>query len=201
MLGRFKAKVVSAGIRTYQKDGQTKPQFAVKLQCIPSPEQKNEQGNQAHPFIREWTGTYNEGDNQKYTDEALLRMGYLYQEDNFVDFDDLHNGWNAEAAFEVVIDQREGKDAQGNIQTNQDGSPKMFEYVKSVWEVQSTEIKNAIAKDQVVSIMSGLTLPGHSAAMREKIKQKNGGKMPEKKPASTQAQTNDASFAADDIPF
>lgn len=193
MLGRFKAQVVSAGMRTYtdKKDGKTKPQLVVKLKCIPSPEQKNEQGNPAHPFIRDWTGTYNEGDNQKYTDEALMRMGYLYQEDKFIDFDDVLNAWNADAAFEVVIDEKAG--------TTPDTADKMFEYVKSIWEVASTEIKNAIAKDQVAHVMDGLVLPGHAAAMREKIKAKNGGKMPEKKASAPQQ--NDTSFAADDIPF
>lgn len=190
-LGRFKAQVVSAGLRTYQKDGQTKPQFVVKLKCLPTPEQKDEDGKPIHPFMREWTGTYNEGDNQKYTDEALMRMGYLYSEDGFVDFDDLKNAWNTEAAFEVVIDHRAGNTPET--------SEKMFEFVKSVWEVASTDIKNAIAKEQIVTVMSGLTLPGHAAAMREKIKAKNGGKMPEKKKDETI--TSDATFAADDIPF
>jgi hypothetical protein len=196
MLGRFKAQVVSAGVTTYQKDGQTKPRFVVKVKCIPSPDQKDAQGKQAHPFIREWSGTYNEGDNQKYTDEAIVRMGYLYQEDNFADFDDLANAWNADAAFEVVIDERPGQEGTPN-------AGKMFEFVKSIWEVQSTEIKNAIAKDQVVSVMAGLTLPGHAAAMREKIKAKNGGKMPEKKVAHdvSGSQPNPAPFAQDDIPF
>lgn len=194
MLGRFKAQVVSAGIRTYQKDGKSKPQFVVKLKCIPSPDQKNEQGNPAHPFMRDWTGTYNEGDNQKYTDEALVRMGYLYSEDGFIDFDDLHNGWNTDANFEVIIDEKAGTGDQ---------SDKMFEFVKSIWEVASKEIKNAIAKDQVVTVMAGLTLPGHAAAMREKIMMKNGGKMPAKKAApQSESITSDASFAADDyIPF
>lgn len=187
-LGRFKAQVVSAGLRTYQKDGQTKPQFVVKLKCLPTPEQKDEDGKPIHPFMREWTGTYNEGDNQKYTDEALMRMGYLYSEDGFVDFDDLKNAWNTEAAFEVVIDEKAGVGEQ---------SEKMFEFVKSVWEVASTDIKNAIAKEQIVTVMSGLTLPGHAAAMREKIKAKNGGKMPEKK----KEETASASFADDTIPF
>lgn len=196
MLGRFKAQVVSAGIRTYQKDGQTKPQFAVKLRLTPSPEQKNDQGQQAHPFIREWTGTYNEGDNRMYTDEALMRMGYLYQDDNFADFDDLINGWNPDAVFEAVIDEREG--------TTPETAGKFFEYVKSIWEVQSTEIKNALAKDAVVNVMAGLQLgPGHAANMRDKIKSKNNGQMPKPKGTTTQtsAQTHDASFAADDIPF
>lgn len=188
MLGRFKAQVVSAGIRTYQKDGQTKPQFVVKVKCLPTAEQKDDQGKAILPFIRDWTGTYNEGDNQKYTDEALLRLGYLYSEDAFADFDDLVNGWNAEAQFEVVIDERAGTG---------ENSEKMFEFVKSVWEVRSTEIKNAIAKDQVVSVMSGLTMPGHAAAMREKIKAKNGGKMPEKKKEEVPAST----FVDDSIPF
>lgn len=195
MLGRFKAQVVSAGIRTYtdKKDGKTKPQFVVKLKCLPGQDQKDDQGKQVQPFIREWTGTYNEGDNQMYTDEALMRMGYLWAEDNFIDFDDLANGWNSEASFEAVIDERDGVDQQGNA--------KKFEFVKSIWEVASTEIKNKLAKNDVVNVMSGLQLPsGKAAAMREKVKAKNGGKMPEKK-ADPAPQQNNASFAADDIPF
>lgn len=195
MLGRFKGKVVSAGITSYvdKRDGQTKPRFVLKIQCIPGPNDKVD-GKAVLPFIREWSATYVEGDNRKYTDEALMTAGYLYGDEGFADFDDLKNGWNEAAEFEVVVHEEEGKD--------QDGNPKMFEKIKSIWGLRSTEVKNALAKDDVVNVMKGLQLPtGHAAAMRERIKEKNGGKLPEKKAADQTAPAQDASFASDDIPF
>jgi hypothetical protein len=195
MLGRFKGKVVSAGITSYvdKKDGQTKPRFVVKVQCITGPNDKDAQGKQVQSFIREWSATYVEGDNRKYTDEALMLLGYLYGDEGFADFDDIVNGWNSEAEFEAVVHEEPGKDQNGN--------EKMFEKIKSIWRSNSTEVKNALAKDDVVNVMKGLSLPsGHAAAMRERIKEKNGGKLPGKKPAEQKVST-DASFASDDIPF
>ena len=130
-----------------------------------------------------------------YADEAFMRIGYLWTEENFTDFSDLSK-WNADAQFEAVIHEEDGVDKDGNA--------KKFEKVKSIWEVQSYEIKNALASSDVVNIMTGLQLaPGKSAAMREKIMAKNGGQMPAPKPqeSTQQAGTYDASFAADDIPF
>lgn len=195
MLGRFEGKVVSAGITTYKKDGVDKPRFVVKIQCIPKPDQKDGEGKQVNPFVREFSTTYVEGDNQMYADEAFMRMGYMWTEENFADFSDISR-WNPDAKFEAVIHEEDGVD--------KDGNPKKFEKVKSIWEVQSYEVKNALAQDQVVNIMAGLSLPqGKSAAMREKIKEKNGGKMPEPKPKTETAPAGQAdnSFAADDIPF
>jgi hypothetical protein len=195
MLGKFKAEIISAGIRSYVKDGVTRPQFCVKLRIIPGPDSA---GKEQASFIREWTGTYNEGDNRKYTDEALMQMGYLYQAENFADFEDLESGWTKND-FDAVIDERAGQAGTPN-------ADKMFEYVKSIWGPSSTDIKNALAKDAVVNIMAGLQIPqGHAAMMREKIKEKNNGQAPKAGAGPAKAEVTKAAeakkFADEDVPW
>lgn len=134
------------------------------------------------------------GDAQDYTFEKLQNSGYLFGDDNLVD---LHEGQgfdlNHRCQINIIEEEGHDKDKDGKTIV-----PKWYKKVAFVNLLGGATAQKKMAKEEHIVKMQGLNIAGGLAAFRAK----NNIVKPVKSHAENlQAQIEQPTFTADDIPF